>query len=193
LGYDGAMSSSSYFNDQFLIAMPALQDPNFSRSVTYVCQHNDSGALGITINRRSELSVGDVLQQLKVDADDSEWAQQPVLIGGPVHPDRGFVLHSREGEWNSTFEVNEHIALTTSRDILVALADGKGPEKAILTLGYAGWSSGQLESEMLQNTWLSTDADLSIIFDTPLASRWEKAADTIGINIQSMSGLSGHA
>jgi putative transcriptional regulator len=187
------MSSDTFFNDQFLIAMPALQDPNFSRSVTYVCQHNDSGALGITINRRSDLSVGDVLRQLKIEDDSSDWAEQPVLIGGPVHPDRGFVLHSREGEWNSTYPVNEHIALTTSKDILVALAQGEGPSQAILTLGYAGWSSGQLESEMMQNAWLSTDADLDIIFDSPLESRWEQAAAAIGINIQSMSGLSGHA
>ena len=187
------MSSGNYFNDQFLIAMPALQDPNFSRSVTYVCQHNDSGALGITINRRSELSVADVLRQLNVDAEDSTWADQPVLIGGPVHPDRGFVLHSREGKWDSSYDVNEKIALTTSRDILIALAEGKGPEKAILTLGYSGWSPGQLESEMMQNSWLSTAAEMSIIFDAPLESRWEQAANAIGVNIQSMSGLSGHA
>jgi putative transcriptional regulator len=187
------MSGSKYLDNQFLIAMPALADPNFSRSVTYVCQHNESGALGITINRPSELHVRDVLSQLDIDSKNPEWADQYVLVGGPVHPDRGFVLHRSEGEWNSTFEVTNEISLTTSKDILHALAIGEGPRKAVLALGYAGWGAGQLEGEMLQNAWLSCDAGTDIIFDAPLESRWEQAAAVIGVEIQTISGQTGHA
>jgi len=187
------MSGSRYLDNQFLIAMPGLQDPNFSRSVTYVCQHNESGALGITINRTSDLHVRDVLKQLGIEPRNRDWADQPVLVGGPVHPDRGFVLHCAEGEWNSTFPVTEEISLTTSKDILHALANGSGPSKAVLALGYAGWSAGQLEDEMLQNAWLSTDASTDIIFDWPIETRWERAAAAIGVDIQSISGMAGHA
>ena len=183
---------ADYLNNQLLIAMPSLRDPNFSRAVTYVCQHNESGALGITVNRRSHLKVGEVLDQLGIDCDNS-WSEQAVLIGGPVQPDRGFVLHHGNDSWNATFQVTEQIALTTSRDILQALAAGEGPDRALLALGYAGWAPGQLESEMLNNAWLNTPAESAILFDSPLDARWEQAAATIGVDIQSLSGAAGHA
>ena len=187
------MATSHYLNDQFLIAMPGLKDPNFAKAVTYVCQHNESGALGITINRPSDLCVGDVLKQLKIDCGDDQWASQPVLVGGPVHQDRGFVLHAGDGEWTSSFPVTSSIALTTSKDILEALADGRGPDKAILALGYAGWAAGQLESEMMQNSWLSTAASIEILFDSPLDDRWQNAAADLGVDIQTLTGAAGHA
>ncbi len=187
------MATTDYLNDQFLIAMPGLKDPNFAKAVTYVCQHNESGALGITINRASDLKVGDVLKQLKIECSDEDWASQPVLVGGPVHQDRGFVLHRTSGDWTSSFPVTSTIALTTSKDILEALAAGRGPDKAILALGYAGWAPGQLESEILQNSWLSTQADVEILFDSPLDDRWQRAAAGLGIDIHTLTGAAGHA
>ena len=194
LGYDETMAASDYMSNQFLIAMPGMEDPNFSRSVTYVCQHNDSGALGITINRSSDLTVGDVLEQLEIKVESPRWADEPVLIGGPVHQDRGFVLHNRSGdEWNSSFTVTPEIALTTSKDILEAMAQGSGPEQAILALGYAGWSAGQLETEILQNAWLHTSLDTQILFDSPLTERWHEAAAALGVDIDMLTGAAGHA
>ncbi len=194
MGYYLRMDGSAYLNDQFLIAMPGLEDPNFSRAVTYLCQHNDAGALGITINRASELMVGDVLDQLKIDCEDEAWGDQPVLVGGPVHQDRGFVLHRENGQqWKSSFSVTPEITLTTSRDILEGLAAGNGPEHSLLALGYAGWGAGQLESEMLSNSWLSCDADARILFDAPLDDRWQHAAANLGVNIETLTGVAGHA
>lgn len=188
------MDGSAYLSDQFLIAMPGLEDPNFSRAVTYVCQHNEAGALGITINRASELTVSDVLEQLNIDCKEESWGSQHVLVGGPVHQDRGFVLHRENGQkWKSSFPVTPDITLTTSRDILEGLASGEGPELALLALGYAGWGAGQLESEMLSNSWLSSDADDQILFQAPLDDRWHHAAARLGVNIETLTGIVGHA
>lgn len=187
------MTETVYLSDHLLIAMPGLEDPNFSRSVTYVCQHNDSGALGITINRPSDLTIGDVLEQMGIDCSNVSWGEQKVLIGGPVHQDRGFVLHGGNKEWNSTYPVSSEISLTTSKDILHALAEGNGPAESLLALGYAGWGAGQLEDEILQNSWLSTQADSQILFHAPLDDRWQRAAARIGIDIQTLSGAAGHA
>ncbi|MFK7955904.1 MAG: YqgE/AlgH family protein [Lysobacterales bacterium] len=188
------MDGSAYLNDQLLIAMPGLDDPNFSRAVTYVCQHNESGALGITINRASELTVFDVLNQLDIECLDDNWGSQHVLVGGPVHQDRGFVLHHEDGQkWKSSFPVTDQITLTTSKDILEGLASGTGPDMALLALGYAGWGAGQLESEMLSNSWLSSDADDQILFESALNDRWHHAAAKLGVNIDLLTGSAGHA
>lgn len=188
------MDQTDYLSDQLLIAMPTLADPNFSRAVTYICQHNEAGALGITINRASELKVGDVLDQLDIECLDPLWAEQQVLMGGPVHTDRGFVLHRDNGQtWKSSFPVTKEISLTTSRDILEALAIGEGPDLALLALGYAGWGAGQLESEMLSNSWLNSDADEQILFRSPLNDRWHHAAARLGINIETITDVAGHA
>jgi len=184
---------SAYLNNHFLIAMPGLHDPNFSRGVTYICQHNESGALGITINRTTQFKVADVMQQLDISCTDITWGEQAVLMGGPVSSDRGFVLHQQGGTWDSSIPVSSELALTTSKDILKALAIGEGPKRALLALGYAGWGPGQLESEICENSWLHSPAENELIFDTPLDSRWTAAAQTLGVDIHAMTGFAGHA
>lgn len=179
--------------NHFLIAMPALADPNFHHSVTYICEHNPSGAMGIVINRPLELKFGEVLEQMSIPVEDAAAISQPVYLGGPVQPDRGFVIHRPIGAWESTLQVTDDIGLTTSRDIVSAVAAGKGPKECFIALGYAGWGAGQLEKEMSDNAWLSGPADARVIFDTPVRRRWEVAAASLGIDISKMSNEIGHA
>lgn len=183
----------SYLEQQFLIAMPGMEDPNFMRGVTLMCQHNEEGALGITVNRQSEYVLEDVLEQLGIECDDLELAGMPVYAGGPVHPERGFVLHSRERTWEATVEVGDGIFVTTSRDVLEAIAAGEGPKKFLVALGYAGWEPGQLEIEMRDNAWLSVMASAEIIFDLPVDRRWERAVSRLGIDVSSLQPAGGHA
>lgn len=180
-------------SNHFLIAMPSLADPNFHHSVTFICEHNATGAMGIVINRKLDLKFGDVLEQMSIDPVDPEVRGKQVFLGGPVHTDRGFVIHKPIGKWDSTLKVTKSIGLTTSRDIVAAVAAGKGPKQCLIALGYAGWSAGQLEKEMANNSWISGPADASIIFDTPPNRRWEVAAQSIGIDLAKMSNDVGHA
>lgn len=180
------------FTGHFLIAMPGLQDPNFFHTVTYICEHNDQGAMGIVINKIMPMTVGEVLVQLKLDWPPQEVADARVFQGGPVDTQRGFIIHSPLGEWGSTLEVDE-LGVTSSRDILEALSRGEGPEKFLLSLGYAGWGPGQLEEEMAENAWLSGPADPSIIFDVPDEERWQAAAKLLGIDLSMLSNDVGHA
>ncbi len=184
-----------HFNltDHFLIAMPQLEDPNFVRSVTYICAHNDEGAMGIVINRPLDMALAEVLEQMELAANDPLIGELPVYLGGPVHTDRGFVLHRPVHHWNSTIAVTAEVAVSTSRDILEAIARGEGPRDALVALGYAGWSAGQLENEMAQNAWLSGPADLDIVFKTPAELRWQRAAARLGIDLASISHDVGHA
>lgn len=178
--------------NHFLIAMPGLNDPFFARTVTYLCQHNDEGALGIIINRPSELTLKDIMEQMNIPLDDDELGQIPVYFGGPVHPERGFVLHEPVGEWNSSLRVTDHLSLTTSRDILEAIGRGEGPRNLLLALGYAGWGKGQLEQEIVQNSWLNAEAEQSIIFERPAAGRWKAAAELMGVDISLLTTQAGH-
>jgi putative transcriptional regulator len=182
-----------YLDHQMLIAMPGMVDQNFAGSVTLLCQHNDSGAIGITINRLSEYTLGEILTQLKIDCADEAIKCRPVLEGGPVAPDRGFVLHSPLAGYESSLEVGEDIMVTTSRDVLAEIAAGKGPEKYLVALGYAGWGGGQLEGEMLANAWLSVAADCNIVFDLPLPNRFDEALGRLGIAIDRLHSEAGHA
>lgn len=182
-----------YLNDHFLIAAPSLHDPNFSRGVTLICQHTADGAMGLIVNRLSEYRLGDVLEQMQIEAVVPGVAEAPVLLGGPVQQERGFVLHDPGGSWDSTFEVSPTLSLTTSRDILVAMAQGTGPARAVVALGYAGWTDGQLESELAENAWLTVPADTGIVFDTPMAERWMAAARLMGVDLRFMTDYSGHA
>ena len=184
-----------HFNltDHFLIAMPQLEDPNFVRSVTYICAHNEDGAMGIVVNRPLDMALGEVLAQMDLSASQPAIAELPVYLGGPVHTDRGFVLHRPGQHWNSTIAINAAVAVSTSRDILEAIARGAGPTDALVALGYAGWSAGQLESEIAQNAWLSGPADLDIVFKTPAELRWQRAAALLGIDLASISHDVGHA
>ena len=184
---------TGYLQQQMLIAMPAMDDPNFSRSVTLLCQHNEEGAIGITINRRSSFTLGELFQQLDISCENSDLSSLNVLEGGPVNPDRGFVLHSPVEGYDSSVKINDDIMVTTSRDVLAAIASGDGPQQFLVALGYAGWSDGQLESEMRQNAWLSVPADKAILFESALKARWKHAVAKLGIDINSLHGVGGHA
>lgn len=173
--------------------MPGLQDPNFVRGVTLMCQHSERGALGITVNRISDYALAEVLDQLGLECDDAAVAGLPVFAGGPVHPERGFVLHSDERSWEATVSVGNGILLTTSRDVLEAIAQGEGPKKFLVALGYAGWESGQLEHEIRENAWLNVMASADIVFDLPVADRWEQAVARLGINVAMLQPAGGHA
>jgi putative transcriptional regulator len=179
--------------NQFLIAMPTMADPNFSRTVTYVCAHNDDGAMGIVINRPMEIELGEVFAQMNIEGCDDAASSQPIYQGGPVHRDRGFIIHYPAAEWDSTIRVTDELAVSTSRDILEAISNGEGPEESLVALGYAGWGAGQLEDEMGQNAWLSGPATLEIIFHTPPERRWERAAAAMGVDLGTLSNDIGHA
>jgi putative transcriptional regulator len=184
---------AAYLTNQFLIAMPAMDDPNFAQSVTLVCEHNDQGALGIVINKALPMNLAEVFGQLGLDSEQSRVARQPVLRGGPVQTDRGFVLHTPQGHWESSLPFSERVHLTTSRDILDALARGEGPDNAVVALGYAGWGAGQLEDEMAQNAWLTVPVDERLLFDTPLDERWQAACRLLGVDLLHLSSDAGHA
>jgi putative transcriptional regulator len=187
------MSVGQFLNGQFLIAMPAMADPNFDRTVTFVCEHNDDGALGIIVNRPTGMALGEILDQMELKVEDPLLAEMPVLQGGPVQPERGFVIHDSGEEYSSTLAVRDGLKVTTSRDILVAMAEGRGPARALIALGYAGWGAGQLEAEMAANAWLTVPASPDIIFATPFERRWESAAALLGVSMTSMSSEAGHA
>jgi len=184
---------SGYLDKQMLIAMPGMVDGNFAGSVTLLCQHNDEGAIGITINRLSDFSLGEILAQLHIDCSDEAIRNLPVVEGGPVAPDRGFVLHTPLEGFESSMPVSPDIMVTTSRDILAAIAEGKGPTKYLVALGYAGWGGGQLEGEMRENAWLSVEADSDIVFDLPLPNRFDSALDRLGIKVDRLHLEGGHA
>lgn len=183
----------TYLTNQFLIAMPGMDDPNFAQTVTLVCDHGEQGALGIVINRPLGMHLGDVFAQLGLDASQSRVSSQAVLHGGPVQTDRGFVLHSPGQGWESTLPISDRLQVTTSRDILDALAGGGGPERAVIALGYAGWEAGQLEDEVARNAWLTAPADESLLFDVPAEDRWQAAGRLLGINLLHLSSDAGHA
>ncbi|MBT8101387.1 MAG: YqgE/AlgH family protein [Gammaproteobacteria bacterium] len=187
------MGFDSSLTNQLLIAMPGMADPNFSTTVTLICEHNDEGALGIIINRPLTLKLAGLFEQLAVEDPDAVVAQDPVLSGGPIGTERGFVLHGPQWQYENTLPVSDDIQLTLSRDIIDAMAIGEGPDKSLVALGYAGWEAGQLEDEMLANSWLSVPATPALVFDTPFDERWDSAARTLGIDIAQMSSDAGHA
>jgi putative transcriptional regulator len=187
------MANDSSLTNQLLIAMPGMEDPNFSTTVTLICEHNDDGALGIVINRPLELKLAGLFEQLDVDNPDALAAERPVLMGGPVGPERGFVLHNPGDTYENSLVVSKDICLTLSRDIIDAMGTGDGPNKSLVALGYAGWEPGQLETEMLANSWLNVPASPDIVFDMPFNQRWMAAARTLGIDISRISPDAGHA
>lgn len=187
------MLAMTTLTNHFLIAMPSMRDPSFKRGVAFLCQHSEDGAMGLLVNRLSEYRLGDVLAQMNLSTASAEIADSPVLIGGPVQPERGFVLHSPHGAWESSFKISDSICVTTSRDILAAMAEGLGPERALVTLGYSGWGAGQIETELKENAWLTADANEHILFDTPIEQRWDAAAALVGVTIANLTSYSGHA
>ncbi len=181
----------------FLIAMPAMVDPNFSRTLTYVCEHNEEGALGVIVNRPTEMTLATLFERvsipLEADGADQRFAGQPVYFGGPVQTDRGFVLHRPIGHWQSTLHVNGDIGLTSSRDILQAMSSAGEPAETLVMLGYAGWAAGQLEWELSQNAWLTVAADPEIMFGLPPDQRLAAAMNLLGIDFAKLSDVAGHA
>ena len=178
---------------QFLIAMPGMEDPNFSEAVAYLCKHNEDGALGIVINREADMKVGDIFAQLGFEVANDAAGEQQVMSGGPVHQDRGFVMHQSDQPFESTVDPDAEVKVTVSQDILRDIAGGSGPAPVLVALGYAGWEAGQLEAELAANAWLSTPADPAIIFDTPVPERWRAAAALLGIDIRNVASYAGHA
>jgi putative transcriptional regulator len=186
------IESSSNLTNHFLIAMPGMKDPFFAKTVTFLCQHNADGALGIIVNRPSDLTLRDIMQQMNIEILEPDSVTMPIYFGGPVQPERGFVLHEPLGKWDSTLKVSETMSLTTSRDILEAIGKGQGPQKVLVALGYAGWGKGQLEREIVENSWLNAPADQSIIFEQPSSHRWKAAAELMGVDIALIPLQAGH-
>ena len=179
--------------DNFLIAMPALEDPYFSNTLVYICEHNENGALGIIVNRPVDMNLAGLLEKIDIKLEVEELANLPVYFGGPVQLDRGFVLHRPLGAWQSTLTVNEEVGLTSSRDVLTAVGKEGLPAEIIVTLGYSGWEAGQLENELSQNSWLTVPAQASVLFDLPPEERLPAAMQNLGISFTQLSDVAGHA
>lgn len=185
--------SSSYLKHHFLIAMPHMADPNFAQTLIYLVEHNRDGAMGLIVNRPSGLNLADVLEQLRPDEPVAPDRQHlPIFSGGPVQTDRGFVLHPSDVRFQATVDLGQ-LGVTTSQDILFAIADGYGPLKHFIALGYAGWESGQLETELIENAWLSCPAQPHILFDMPADKRLAAAAASLGVDLRLLSSQVGHA
>ncbi|MDQ2076580.1 YqgE/AlgH family protein [Marinimicrobium sp. ABcell2] len=184
--------SAGSLRDHFLIAMPGMHDASFAHTITYVCDHNESGAMGLTLNHPMPLTLGDIFSQLEL-GDHAGLGAETVLAGGPVQVERGFVLHTGSSEWQSNLSIAQGINLTASRDILEALAEGRGPKEFLLALGYAGWEAGQLEEEIAANAWLTLPADRHTLFHTPAELRWSAVAHQLGIDLNLISTTAGHA
>jgi putative transcriptional regulator len=187
------MSETSYLTNQLLIAMPYMGDPNFAQTVALVCDHSSKGALGLILNKPLPMRMGEIFEQLEIELNLGPLRERQVLRGGPMQTDRGFVVHRAGGKWDSTLEVSEALHVTTSRDILAAMARGEGPSEAVIALGYAGWDGGQLEQEIRANAWLSAPVDLGLIFELPFESRWQAAGRLLGVELSRVSPTGGNA
>jgi putative transcriptional regulator len=184
--------------NQFLIAMPGMADDTFSGTVIYLCEHNDKGALGLVINKPIDIKLKNLFEKVELSLDRDDLAEEPVYFGGPVQTERGFVLHERQPNdgatpYNSTLSIPGGLEMTTSKDVLEAISAGSGPKRVLVTLGYSGWSPGQLEAEIGRNGWLTVDADPQVIFDTPIERRYDKAISLLGIDPRMLSQDAGHA
>lgn len=188
------MNDTLSLTDHFLVAMPSLMDLNFSQALVYICAHNEEGTMGVVVNRPMlDINLSNVLQQMEVPLEDEKIGATPVYLGGPIQPDRGFIVHCPNTPWQSTLTTSEQLAVTSSQDILQAIAKGGGPDEVVIILGYSGWGPGQLEEEIAKNFWLTVPADPKILFKTPYSRRWQAAAESLGIDISSISGDVGHA
>ena len=195
------MNDFPSLKNHFLIAMPDLLDPNFYQSVTYIIEHDEQGAMGMVINHPLEVDFDELFSHLdipitkpkNISKTDNFIGHKKVMSGGPVQVERGFIIHSPEGVWDATMMLSDDIAVTTSHDILTAISKNEGPTELEVILGYAGWEAGQLDQEMLENSWLSVEASPEILFRTPHANRWKAAAKLIGIDISQLSSATGHS
>ncbi|WP_374340080.1 YqgE/AlgH family protein [Methyloversatilis sp.] len=188
-----AMTPTVDLTGHFLIAMPAMADKNFARTLTLVCEHNEQGALGVIVNRPIDMSLDDLFERIDMSLESPRFQGQPVYFGGPVQTDRGFVLHRPVGDWQSSIDVGNGLALTSSRDVLQSLGNDSEPDEVLVTLGYAGWQAGQIEWELAQNAWLTVRADPEIIFGLPPEERLIAAMQLLGVDFASLSDVAGHA
>ena len=184
--------------NQFLIAMPGMGDDTFRGAVVYLCEHTERGALGLVINKPIDIKLRNLFEKVELTPPEAALAEQPVFFGGPVQTERGFVLHEKRGEgsspYSSTLEIPDSgLEMTTSKDVLEAMAGGEGPKKVLITLGYSGWQAGQLEDEIGRNGWLTVGADPAIIFDTPIEMRYDRALSLLGVDPRMLSQDAGHA
>jgi len=190
-------TTSIDLTNQFLIAMPGMVDGNFAGTVVYLCEHNGKGALGLVINRPTDINLRHLFEKVDLSLERDDLAERPVFMGGPVQTERGFVLHDSldddGGHYNSSLKIAGGLEMTTSRDVLEAISSGAGPRRVFITLGYAGWSAGQLEEELSRNGWLSVAADPELIFATPVEQRYDKALSLLGIDRGFLMGEAGHA
>ena len=184
---------SMNLTDHFLIAMPAMDDPYFSRTLIYIAEHNDQGALGLIVNRPIDMDLATLFEKIEVPLESPNVGRLPVYFGGPVQTDRGFVLHRPVGNWQSTLVVTSEVGLTSSRDVVQAVGKDGQPGEIMVTLGYSGWSAGQLENELVQNAWLTVPADPRILFELPFEERLPSAMETLGIDFANLSEKAGHA
>lgn len=176
-----------------LVAMPGMDDPRFARAVVLLCQHNEDGAMGLVVNRLSDYRLSEIFAQMQISDVHADFADRPVLAGGPVQTDRGFVLHDGATDWDSTLRITDALAVSTSRDVLERIAAGTGPTRFLLMLGFSGWGPGQLESELADNAWLTVPADNELLFDVPLEMRWQAATSRLGVDPGQLAGYAGHA
>lgn len=190
---DNAPSPEFSLTGQFLVAMPGMADPRFAKTVIYMCEHSSQGAMGIVINKPTDITLPDLFSRVNLDLEAALPEDALVLDGGPVSTERGFVLHSSDRVWNSSLKVDDGVAMTTSRDILEAVASGNAPKYWLIALGYAGWSKGQLEIELAANFWLNVPADRGVLFEEPFESRFNAVFRLMGIDPLMVSGSAGHA
>ncbi len=186
-------TQSSFLKNQLLIAMPNLNDPYFEQSVTLICQHNDDGCFGLTINHPMQVTIEELFEQLDIPSKNTKIKGMTALQGGPVQVEQGFIIHDTNKKWENTLEICEDLSVTASRDILFDIADGDGPENFLLVLGCASWTAGQMEAEIMSNAWLNCPIDKKILFNTPYEKRWHGAVDTLGIDVNAISDVAGHA
>lgn len=180
--------------NHLLIAMPGIGDPRFEHSVILVARHNSEGCFGVVVNQPSKTSMGDLFKHLEISSDNKQLNNTPILEGGPVQPEQGFVLHDTSQDWENVLKISDNLAITASKDILQDIAEGNGPDNFLLTLGCASWTAGQIEGEIKENVWLSCPLESSILFETPYAKRWHSASRSLGIDMGLMSSENtGHA
>ena len=187
------MALNSSLANHLLIAMPSLTDPNFERSVIYVCEHHPQGTVGLIINRPMQFFLGLVFEQMKIEPIKVEHTQMPLLFGGPVQPERGFVIHRPIGVWRSSLSLREDVTVTTSNDIIQAIAADKGPKDVLVTLGYSGWGESQLDQEVMQNVWLVCPYSSELLYEVPFSERWDYAGNIIGVKMSQLTTDAGHA
>jgi putative transcriptional regulator len=198
---EGMMQASPFQSElnlanHFLIAMPSMNDPIFGGTVVYICEHNDKGVLGVVINKPTDMTMDVLFDRIDLKVTDSlrpSVVDEPIMFGGPVQDDRGFVLHSPGGRYSSSLSVTDDVAFTTSIDVLEAVANGTGPQRMLVSIGYAGWSPGQLEEEIARNGWLTVGADARVLFDLPIEERYNAAIKLLGIDPLMLASEAGHA